>query len=186
MMIPFGILSAAGVSDEAGTYELINTQILGTASASISFDVSTFASTYKHLQIRIAARDTNAANGSFMRLRFNGLTSNLTAHYLNGNGSSVTSGFENTGTAINFGGIPAGNSVANSFGGAIVDILDAFSSTKNTTTRSLDGYATNTGQGINLRSGLWNTTTAVSSVEVVAGLTSFAIGSRFSIYGIRG
>jgi hypothetical protein len=187
MLIPFGVLSAAGAEVvDAGAYELIASEILGSSQASVTFSsLATYASIYKHLHLRLVARDTVSATGSFMKLTFNGATTGMNEHYLNGNGSSVTSAYFASGSSINFGSITGNTATASSFGAALVDILDAFSSTKNTTTRSLDGVASSV-NNINLRSGLWNSTASITSVTVAAANTSFVAGSRFSLYGIKG
>jgi hypothetical protein len=53
MLIPFGVFSAAG-SSVSNSYELISTTILpNSSSTSVTFDVSSLASTYKHLQVRV-------------------------------------------------------------------------------------------------------------------------------------
>jgi hypothetical protein len=126
MLIPFGILSAAGAGVPEGTYELISTTVLGGTAASITFSsLGDYSSTYKHLQLRIAARSASASSFSG-RLRFNGDTgANYSFHQLLGTGSSVLSTADTgqTGTDI----LPVSNSTstASSFGGAVIDILDS-------------------------------------------------------------
>jgi hypothetical protein len=178
-LFPLGILSAAGAGGVQGDFELITSTILGTATSSITFDVSSFASTYKHLQIRSTARSAGAGS-EFLRIKLNG--SNITIrHFLIGNGSSVTSG---VGADIDFMGIPNSGSASGLFSPAVFDFLDPYSSTKNKTIRALAGSPLT---GIGLLSGLVNSTTITSSltVETYFG-ANFATGSRFSIYGIRG
>jgi hypothetical protein len=177
-LFPLGILSAAG-GGPVGDYELISTQIITGTTASVVFDVSSFASTYKHLQIRSTARSAGAGS-EFLRIKLNG--SNITIrHFLIGNGSSVTSG---AGADVDFMGIPNSGSASGLFSAAVFDFLDPYSSTKNKTIRAFLG---STLTGIGLLSGLVNSTTATSSltVETYNG-ANFATGSRFSIYGIRG
>jgi hypothetical protein len=182
-----GIFSAAGAGGFPDAYELIQTQIVsGSSTASVTFsNLGDYFSTYKHLQLRVVARDTATGfSDSFMKLTFNGATTNLTSHYLSGNGSTVSSAFENTGSAINFGSISAANATANIFGAAIVDILDPFSTTKNTTTRCFDGLVASFTYS-NIRSGLWNNTAAVTSINVATGRANFVAGSRLSLYGVK-
>jgi hypothetical protein len=183
MLIPFGILSAAGVSGEVGaTYELISTTILGGTAASVTFSgLGAYASTYKHLQIRMTARLSSA---NAIDAYINGDTgSNYAGHLLRGDGSSVAS-FARSSTSILQ--IADATNTANVFTGAVVDILDFASSTKNTTIRSITGDAG--GQNYSqMWSGLWNNTAAVTSIQLYGrASTTFQIGSRFSIYGIRG
>jgi hypothetical protein len=188
MLIPFGVFSAAGAGGgaAAGSYELISTTLLSTSTASVSF--SSIVGTYKHLQIRMTTRSAGSADVA--QLAFNSDTSNnYTDHFLYGNGSSVLSGAN---TIPSFAGILVGQSLgsgetSNSFATSIVDILDYASSSKNTTVRSFYGGHTSSWNRIYLRSGMWNSTSAVTSISLVNnGGASFATGSRISLYGIKG
>jgi hypothetical protein len=84
--------------------------------------------------------------------------------------------------------INANTSPASAFGGAVVDILDYASSTKNTTARALGGHIDNAdGSRIYLSSGLMVSTSAVSGLVFYGGSGgNFVTGSRFSLYGIKG
>jgi hypothetical protein len=183
-----GIFSAAGAGGVQGDYELIETITLGTATASVTFSsLASYASTYKHLQVRAATRTgrTGFATGA-VSLRFNGDTStSYRYHELFGNGSSVSSFADSAQSSIRSAFVGASaDTVASGFGATVLDVLDAFSATKNTTTRSLSGVATG---GVTLNSGLYFQTNAVSSMTFTCiASTNFAVGSRFSLYGIRG
>jgi hypothetical protein len=167
---------------EGGDYELISTTILPSAQASVSFDVSTFASTYKHLQIRSASL-VNSGTTNLVTLRFNGDTgSNYVAHYLEGNGSSVTSNWSTTTTSIYYGYWGTGSTTAAH--GAVVDILDAYSTSKNKTIRSFNGNHT-ASPLVTIYSGLWMNTAATTSLTITSP-SNFLTGSRFSLYGIKG
>jgi hypothetical protein len=174
-----GIFSAAGAGGaEDGTYELINTQILSSTQSSITFDVSSLTSTYKHLQLRTVTRSTGGGN-AFMTFNSDTAT-NYSWHLLYGNGSSalVSSG-ANSSSMLVTATVPSG---ANLFTPNVIDILDFASTTKNKTVRSLGGSPATT--EVVFFSGAWRNTAAVTSVTM--GLSSFVSGSRFSIYGIRG
>jgi hypothetical protein len=184
MLIPFGIFSAAGIGSD---YELIQSSILTSAAGSITFSgLGVYSSVYKHLQVRAVIRSTTGDNFDFTRLIFNGASSNLNNHSLFGNGSSVVSNYENAGSSINMWGSPGSTSTANLFASYVMDVLDPFSSTKNTTIRSLGGQTGENAQII-LTSGLWRVTDSVTSMTFTSGdAASYAIGSRFSLYGIKG
>jgi len=185
-----GIFSAAGAGGGfSSDYELIETQILGSSQANITFsNLNTYSSTYKHLQIRIAARTDRASYVDSAMIQFNADTgTNYRAHYLIGNGSSVTSGADVQSDRIYAARIAGANGGTSVFGAGVCDILDAYSSTKNKTTRSLSGYTTSSGSEIYLFSGLWMNTNSLTSVRLFPNVGSnFVAGSRFSIYGIRG
>jgi hypothetical protein len=187
MLIPFGIFSASAVGSD---YELIETQILGSTTATVTFSsLGTYSSIYKHLQFRYTSR-TNRAGDTNDRvyLAFNGDTgANVFTHTLFGDGTSVGSNF-------GFGGgnelmllenaSPGNTATASAFGAGVVDILDSYSTTKNKTIRAFYGKATASNR-IALNSGFWNNTAALTQVRFSA-IGSFVAGSRFSLYGIKG
>jgi len=186
---PLGILSAAGAGGVAASdYELISSSILGSSQSSIVFDVSSFASTYKHLQIRYVARSTRAGNTlDGLAVRFNADTgTNYAGHFLRGNGSAVSSGAETSISKPQIGIIPAASSTANVFGSGVADFLDPFSTTKNKTFRSLYGMTSQ--NFVALNSGLWLNTNAITSITIfqTEGSNNLLTGSRFSLYGIKG
>jgi hypothetical protein len=180
-LFPLGILSAAG--GVGATYELISSTILGTAQSSVVFDVSSYASTYKHLQLRVVARNTGENGNVLMRMNAD-TGSNYSRHALYGDGSSVLSNAGASQTAIEIGSTTLNSNTANAFGAGVYDLLDPFSSTKNKTVRSLTGQVPN--NQILLRSGAYFSTTATSSITLLTAANNFAVGSRFSLYGIRG
>jgi hypothetical protein len=187
-LFPLGILSAAGGGVVASDYELIETQILGSAQASVTFSsLGIYSSTYKHLQIRSTSRLTVTGSGvTVQTIRFNGdAGSNYSRHSLQGNGSSVSSGAVANATAglsgYNF------NEGEVGFSGNVCEILDAFSTTKNKTGRFLGGGAGASNRFIGLYSFAWYNTSAVSSIVIAdSDGSNYAAGSRFSLYGIRG
>jgi len=164
---------------------LIDTRLLESTTASITFDnLAQYAGVYKHLQIVMTTRMSASANISFMYIQLNSDTgANYTRHGMWGNGSTVQNyAIANT----SFVAIPdtsAATSPANSFGAAIVDILDAYSTTKNKTIRTLGGYTGGQNQ-IQLSSGVWRNTAAVSSITITGSGSSAVSGSRFSLYGV--
>jgi hypothetical protein len=187
---PLGILSAAGAA-VGETYELISTTVLGGTAASVTFsNLGDYSSTYKHLQIRAATRsDRSGFAASLTAIRMNADTAaNYSWHSLRGDGSSVASEDVANATLMRVSFVPSATSTANSFDGLVVDILDAYSTSKNKTIRSLGGIAS-TQNNISLMSGNFRSLSAVSSITIldeVSGSNSFVSGSRFSLYGIRG
>jgi hypothetical protein len=80
---------------------------------------------------------------------------------------------------------PGSTFAANGFSAGVVDVLDAFSSTKNKTSRNFGGYAGNS-NNVSIYSGVWLSTASVTSMEISSAANNFVAGSRFSLYGIRG
>jgi hypothetical protein len=189
MLIPFGVLSAAaGGGVAGGNFDLIASEILTTSEASITFsNLGDYSSTYKHLQIRFAARSARSAQSDSLGIRFNGDSgSNYSQHQMEGNGSNVASYATTSQTLIALNSsVPAAELDSNIFGSAVIDLLDVYSTSKNTTTRALTGL---TGlPRINLQSGAYLNTAAISSIVINStSASNLTAGSRFSLYGIKG
>lgn len=173
---------SAGGGGAAADYELISTTVLGSSAASVTFSgLGTYASTYKHLQIRAV---TIRTGNEWALMQFNSDTTSgnyYFNHRLEGNGSSVASGAQSTVAGM------VGASWSYQFGTVpnphITDITDAFSTTKNKTIRTLSGAATGR---IALDSSLWMSTAAITSIAFkTIDASNWAIGSRFSLYGLK-
>jgi hypothetical protein len=193
MLIPLGILASAG-GVPTGDYELIETAIVsGTSTTAITFsNLGQYASTYRHLQIRSSVKSSldNASLGSGnVRMRFNGDTGNNYAiHKLFGNGS-VAASLADTSRSATIGSLLFSSNTANAFSGGVCDILDAYSTSKNKTTRLLaSAQATSSGQNfIQLVSGVWLNSSSLTSIELAPeDGGNIVAGSRFSLYGIKG
>jgi hypothetical protein len=187
MLIPLGFLAGSG-GGVASDYELIESVILGSSQSSVTFSsLDTYSSTYKHLQIRFVSKDTvvqTDAAGFWVKLNAD-TGNNYAWHRMRGQGSAVSSqGVSSTGRIL-AGITNHASSAANSFGAGVIDILDAFSTTKNKTLRGISGGIGSPPTEINLNSGLWLSTSALTSINI-SGDSSLASGSRFSIYGIKG
>lgn len=169
-----------------GSYESIQTVTVGSGgSSSISF--TSIPSTYKHLQIRhLFTVDTN---DRVYRMRFNSDSgSNYAFHELAGNGSSVTTYASTSSTGIDGGYNYTASGFSTSYlGPGVIDILDYSSTSKYKTTRALDGIDFNGSGRVTLHSGLWQSTSAISSITLIPFTNgSFVQHSSFALYGIRG
>ena len=176
--MPFGIgfFATAGAGAGGGAFELISTQLITSSTASVTF--SSIPQTYKHLQIRYVYKPVSG--NATLQGRFNGdSTSAYNQHTLFGNGSSVGSNYS-TGSEISQLGYA--NSLTSYEGFGVIDILDYSSSSKNTTTRTFRGRL----DEVRVASGLWRNTAAVTSIFLNTDSSTFAAGSRFSLYGIKG
>ena len=189
--MPFGLgfFATAGASAaSAGSFDLLETQVLGSSTASVTFSsLGTYSPTYKHLQIRMTVRTTRSNTADFLKLTFNADATGYARHALYGNGSSAASyGLTDI---ISTCDIPGGSAGANQFGAVVMDILDAYETTKNKTTRALGG-AVGSVNRIQLDSGLWIDTNAISSIKLESGNAgegaNLAQYSRFSLYGVKG
>jgi hypothetical protein len=188
MLIPLGILASSGAAPLTSDYELISTSILASDTSAVTFDVSSFASTYKHLQIRGTARCTNSSTLAGLVTRFNGDSgTNYSTHSLNGVNGSIASGGAASQSNFGFylpGGTAAGGGSWTSF---VIDILDPFSTTKNKTARTFSGFQADGSWAIvEFNSASWMNTQSITSIYLGPNQNQFRLGSRFSIYGLKG
>lgn len=172
------------VAYDPGGFDLISTTRLTGSQSSVTFDVTGLGDTYKHLQIRKIARADISDWSS--HVRFNSDTgSNYAWHQIGGDGSSVFSSAGTSQAHMIVGKQPYTADSYN-FTADIIDIVDAFNSNKNTTIRSLSGYAGSNNPVTIMRSGIWFNTTPLTSITVTQLNGNFVSGSRFSLYGIKG
>lgn len=188
MLIPLGFLASSGAFAGVQAYDLLETTVLGSAASSVTFSsLGTYASTYQHLQIRYTARDTGAFDSASINVQLNGVTSASYAwHSLRAlMPSTVQSTAGSSTTSATMALFVGGNGATGNFGAGVIDLLDPFETSKNTTMRSLFGHTT-TDARIGLNSGLFNNTSALTQVNLATNGSGFAVGSRFSLYGIKG
>jgi hypothetical protein len=154
----------------------------GNGSAS-TITFSSIPGTYQHLQIRVFAND---ATGNNIRLRINGDTgTNYTYHGIRGDGSTVDA-VAGTSQSSNWVAGYAGYTT-NMFTVAVIDIHDYASTTKNKTVRSFAGYDQNGAGFSQLWSGLWLSTSAITSISLLnTGSANYVTNSTFALYGIKG
>ena len=174
-----------GVATATSSYESIATS---TPSGVSTITFSSIPSTYKHLQIRMIARNANAAASSTeLNIRFNGDTaSNYTIHALSGNGSAASAQGYTAQTSGWSGWVGYNGLAASIYGVGITDIIDYASTSKNKTFRTIGGLDNNsTGGTIELSSGVWLSTAAINSITIFSG-SNFNFGTTFALYGING
>ena len=188
MPIPLGILAVAGAgaAGVVNDYFWLETTVLSSNAASVTFSNLGNYSQYKHLQIRWTTRDSWSDNFASTNIRFNGDSgANYASHRLWGNGSSALSAADTSITEMRINLTAAALSDANTFSAGVTDILDFSSTSKNKTIRTLHGVVS-PGEvtAITLQSGFRNNTAAITSISFSA-VSNFVSGSRFSLYGIR-
>ena len=182
--ILLGILNAQAAGAAAGSYDLLETEILTGTQASVTFSSlnSTYGADYQHLQLRMVAVGSGQPSyGVWSQIRFNGDTDGTSPRYawheLRGNGSTVSSSAGSNYREILTFTLNDGKVTA-----AVTDILNFASTSTNKTLRTLTG---NADLSIRLGSGLYNTLTAIDEITVSTQSNNYAIGSRFSLYGLK-
>jgi len=173
-----------------GVYEYIGSVVVG-AGTQPTVTFSSIPNTYRHLQLRGIHRSTgsNAFNSWFI-CRVNGDSgTNYSTHYLSGNSSSASSVAGSNQTNFDWFYNPGSDAPSNVFGIHVIDLLDYSSTTKYKTFRLLNGVdlnQTTTRVGVQMASGLWRSTSPVSSITMTSNYGNFAQYSHFALYGIRG
>jgi hypothetical protein len=160
-------------------YESIATVTVG-AGGSSTFTFSSIPSTYTHLQVRASWLNSANSNNWF---RLNGDTgANYAGHELGGDGSSA---YASAYSSNSEGALFAYASTSTAAGVAVIDILDYNDTNKFKTTRTLSGQDRNGSGLIALRSSLWRSTSAVTSLTFYSQSGSFSQYSSFALYGIK-
>ena len=138
---------------------------------------------YEHLQVRFITRFGSVA---IFKITANSDTgSNYSWHEIQGNGNSVTA---NAGSSSTFMYVAYSNgfsATANIFGTGVMDILDYNNTNKYKTFRILSGYDGNGTGGLQLNSGLWQSSSAITSIKIEPNTSTFQQYSTFSLYGIK-
>jgi len=183
-----GILaSARSAANAANSYESIATVTVGSGgSSTVSF--TSIPSTYQHLQIRGIGRNTYLDTFTSFTINFNSDTgSNYAWHYLYGDGSTALAGAATTQTVMREINFASGNLTTGVFSGFVIDALDYANTNKNKTIRILGGGDANGSGAVNLSSGVWLNTSAVTTITLTPSNSgNFAQYSSFALYGIKG
>lgn len=190
----FGFESVVAASAPTTGFVSIATTTVGSGGAS-TITFSGIPSVYKHLQIRALSRGTDAGNGGInVKLKMNNDSgSNYSWHLFDtyqGAANAVESIAGTTQTSIvSYVQSSAGNA-SNIYAGAVIDILDYQNTNKYKTTRTLFGYDINGSTSgysyVGLYSGLWQSTSAITQIDLTCPSASFAQYSSFALYGIQG
>lgn len=183
-MTPILGIMASQISGKLSSYESIATTTVGSGGAS-SITFSAIPATYTHLQIRGIGR--NSSTNDSIRFRLNSDTAaNYTRHLLYGTGASAVAAAGTGATSLGIANFPTSSTTASVFGAAVIDILDYTNTNKYKTTRTIAGFDANGSGNIFLYSGLWLSTSAITSITLLWDANNFAEYSTVALYGIKG
>ena len=175
-------LEAAG-----GDFESIATVTVGSGGAT-NIEFTSIPGTYQHLQLRgLVKSASTGADSQWMWLQINGDTaSNYNSHHLYGTGASAVA-TNNSSDAIRVAGAVRSSAASQIFSAYVVDILDYANTSKNTTTRAFGGWdSNNTTTGVVwVTSGLWRSTSAVTSLKFGIIVEDFTQHSTWALYGVK-
>ncbi len=186
MGLILGILDSGAAAAAATSFESIATVTVGSGGAA-NVEFTSIGTTWTHLQIRSLVRTTEAATGTVSYLQFNSDTTsgNYYGHGLYGTGAAVTA-YALDGSYYASLSIHSGSSAtASVFGAGVIDILDYRNANKYKTVRNLSGYDNNGSGQVRFASGLWMSTSAITSIKIVPNSGNFAQYSHFALYGIK-
>ena len=188
-----GTVASQFSSKPFNSFESISTVTVGSGgTANVEF--TSIPQTYTNLQIRgIARNDNSGTGGRTIYMQFNSDTaSNYSHHYLGayqGEGGAVWAGGTANTAFIAAALMPNNGLGASIFSSLIIDILDYKNTNKYKTSRSFGGYdmnGANTGYNyLNLNSGNWRNTNAISSIKLYGDVNNFMQYSHFALYGIK-
>ena len=182
--------SITAVSPISGGYDALATVIVPSGGLS-SVVFAGIPTGYKHLQILALVKSTQSATGNTydnLTVQFNGDTgANYARHAVSGNGASASAYGVASTTFSNAGWVLRSDSAAtNMFSVNIIDILDYSSTSKHKTVRVLAGNDMNGSGGIGLLSGLWQNTSAITSIVLGNDNSyNFAQYSQVALYGVK-
>jgi len=181
-----GNAAYAPAADEA----VIAEELITTNTASVTFSdlVSGYGDIYNHLQIRAIFRNSTASN-NFTDCYVNPNSysgGGMRSHWLMSDGSSASSGQN---ASNNYGRlrqcVAKGSAGSGQFGVAILDIVDAFSTSKYKTLRSMTGGYIDGQKHVSLNSDLYPSTSAIDSLELYPAADSFVSGTRITLIGLK-
>lgn len=187
-----GIMASANWSSaNASSFESIASATGTGSNTSITF--SSIPSTYTSLQIRVLARNTNGStDASISQFTLNGDTTaaNYAWHELRGDGTTASASGA-SGAIPYYGMVVRNGATAGIMGVSVIDIHNYASTSQNKTVRSFSGNDRNGAGIVGLWSGLYISTSAVSSLTLYAGTTAttttyFTTDTVIALYGIKG
>lgn len=156
-------------------YEVISTQTLGSAAASVTF--SSIPQAYTDLVAVVKAQDSNG----YLLVRFNSDSSSLYSRtYMSGNGTSATSA-RGTGEAQGYTTADTTSNLSN------VGLLNIMNYSNATTFKTFIGRENLPASAVQATVGLYRSTSAITTVSFLSpsATATIAVGSVFTLYGIK-
>jgi hypothetical protein len=176
----FAAITAPPYLGPFGAFDALSTVTVGATAVSEIYFLGV-PTGYKHLQIRGSL--LGSSTNDDVLAQFNGATTGYAYHEMRGNGSTVTSGAgaSTTGFYVGTNALDANNPTV-----FVMDVLDYASTSKNKTSRILQGKDSNGGGTLSFFSGLYyGTTNAITSIRFYAAGGNFNQHSSFALYGVK-
>ena len=163
-------------------YKIASVTVGSGGSATIEF--TSIPDTYTDLLILSSTRDgTNADNNTEFKVKFNNSSTSYLNKYLQGNGSSASSGTYGT-TFLYTGESDSNTATANIFGSSSIYIPNYAGSAYKSVSSDLTSEENTTVSYATLTGGLWSNTAAITSIQITCN-GSWAQYSTAILYGIK-
>jgi|688.fasta_scaffold376341_2 hypothetical protein len=153
------------------TYDLIASNVLGSSASSIEF--ASISGSYRDLVIVVTATNSSLAQ---LRVRPNGLTTNLSSVTAEGNGTTTASvNYTNIGEMSLFNNLGTGASIQ------IIHFMDYAQTDKH---KTILMRTNRTPGGTAMIAGRWASTSAITSIVLAPDGGTFSTASSFYLYGL--
>jgi hypothetical protein len=164
----------------AENYILLERTELNASAASVTF-ANIPQTGYTDLKIVASSRETSSGGvGQVMYISFNGSTASFSGRYLQGDGSTASSG-----SLARFAGLSTDSSAtANTFANSEIYIPNYTSANNKSFSGDTVSENNATLAPSELLAGLWSNTAAITSITLTPTAGSFVANSTFSLYGI--
>ena len=161
------------------SFETIATGTSDGLSGTITF--SDIPQTYTHLQLRGYAA---AAGTTQLDARFNNVSTTSYSHHVLGQYGAGTFGEgEGSRNTMIFEGL---THETNTFSAFVIDILDYANTSRNKTTRGMQGFSNDGSVRGSIASNAFYSSAAITRIDLIARSANFRSGSVFALYGIKG
>lgn len=172
----------------ATTYTLINSNVLTTTAASVTF--SAIPSTYTDLVLRISARSNANTMSTYHLVTYNSSSSGYSDILLYKDGTNATPQSQKgtAGAWYSYAGVglpfSADQSTANTFGSTEI-YIPSYTTSQYKSASVFSVQETNsTTQYMAVDASLWSNTAAITSITITCGDPNYVSGSSFYLYGI--
>jgi hypothetical protein len=168
----------------ATTFTQIAAVTVGAGGAA-SIDFTSIPSTYTDLCLKVSARSSRSSTGDTLFLKFNATSSTYTNRRLYAFGSTAASDTF-TSAGLIAGSIPASTNTSNTFSNLETYVPNYLSG--NQKSISLDGVQesnTTSDNWLNFVAGLWDGTSAITSIGLTCDVGNFVQYSTATLYGIK-
>ena len=165
------------------TYTLIESQVLGSSAASVTF--SAIPATYTDLVLRASARGDTAGVIMNVNLQFNGVSGTSYSYtHLQGSGSAASSGRDSSQPSSYVGYVDSATATSNTFGSLEV-YIPSYTASQSKPVSTISHQEDNNTLGfVRAYATLFSNSAAISSITLTTP-SNFVANSSFYLYGIK-